>query len=134
MFQNNNGAVIKRLAKSSLRANKRRNVFTILTIAISACLMATISLVTMGFRQEKINDIDGMYQAAFLHVSQDSLAALKADPALNGAGEYFSIMEKKVQDYSVNCIYMDNDLLRLGKSTWEGSLPTKLEDVMLERV
>lgn len=133
MFQNNNGAVIKRLAKSSLRVNKRRNVFIILTIAISACLMATISLVTMGFRQEKINDIDGMYQAAFLNVSQDTLAALKADTALDGAGEYFSIMEKKVQDYSVNCIYMDKDLLRLGKSTWEGSLPSKLEDVMLER-
>jgi len=133
MFQNNNEAVIKRLAKSSLRANKRRNVFIILTIAISTCLMATISLATLGSEQERINDIDGMYQAAFFNVSQDTLAALKADPTLDGAGEYFSIMEKRVQDYSVNCIYMDNDMLRLSKSTWEGSLPTKQEDVMLER-
>ncbi|MBE5965559.1 MAG: ABC transporter permease [Lachnospiraceae bacterium] len=133
MFQNNNGAVVKNLTKASLHASKRRNIFIILTIAISACLMATISLISMGVRQERINEIDGMYQAAFLNVSQETLAALKADSALDGAGEYVSISEKETENYSVNCVYVDDDTIRLGNFIWEGYLPKQERDVMLER-
>lgn len=133
MFQNNNSAIVKQLAKKSLQADSRRNGFVIVTIAVAACLMATISLITMESKQKKINDVSGMYQASFLNVSQNTIKDLKRDPALDGAGEYYLISEKKMKDYSINCIYMDEDVFRLSKMTWEGTLPGGPDDVMLER-
>ncbi len=53
MFQNNNSAIVKQLAKKSLQADSRRNGFVIVTIAVAACLMATISLITMESKQKK---------------------------------------------------------------------------------
>lgn len=133
MFENNNVAIVKRLAKKSLHADRRRNIFIIVTIAIAACLMATISLIETGVRQENLNKVDGMYQAAIFDVSQETLKALKVDPALDGAGEYYSISENKLQDFTISCIYMDEDVLRLGKFSWEGVLPSRTYDVMLEK-
>ena len=46
MFQNNNGAAAKHLAKRSLRADKRRNIIAIIAIALTALLFT--SLFTMG--------------------------------------------------------------------------------------
>lgn len=46
MFQNNNEAVAKRLAKRSLGADKRRNIITVIAIALTALLFT--SLFTMG--------------------------------------------------------------------------------------
>jgi len=133
MFQNNNGAVVKHLAKSSLKANRRRNIFIVLTIAVSSCLMATMVLLAMGFKQEKINDIDGQFQASLLNVSDSTLDALKCDPDLEGAGEYCSIGKKDFSGYTLNSIYMDKDTLKLSKSSWEGALPKEQNEVMLEK-
>lgn len=47
MFQNNNGAIVKRLAKRSLQADKRRNLIAAIAIALTTLLFA--SVLTMGF-------------------------------------------------------------------------------------
>lgn len=133
MFRNNNSAVVKHLSKRSLRADIRRNIFIILTIAISVCLMATLSLIETGVRQERVNRVEGMYQAALLNVPQETVQALKNDPALDGAGEYFSISENKTENGTINSIYMDEEMLRLGKFECEGALPSKTNDVILEK-
>lgn len=48
MFRNLNTGIIKRLAVNSLKSDKKRNLFLILTIAFSACLMLTLSLKILG--------------------------------------------------------------------------------------
>lgn len=133
MFSNNNNAVIKKLAKKSLKSNKRRNIYVIITIAIAVCLMASMALLMLGYKQDKINNIDGMYQAAFFNVDQNTLKNLKKDPFLDSAGEYKAISEKRIDDYILKSIYMDEDTLRLGKVQWEGALPKKTEEIMLEK-
>ena len=42
MFQNNNGAIVKQLAAKSFKANHRRNVFVILTLALAAYMITSV--------------------------------------------------------------------------------------------
>ncbi|MHB8061068.1 MAG: ABC transporter permease, partial [Ruminiclostridium sp.] len=42
MFQNNNGAVVKHLAKKSFKANRNRNIFVILTLALTAFMITSV--------------------------------------------------------------------------------------------
>ena len=41
-FENDTSAVEKKLASRSIKADKRRSVFVILTIALAVCLMGTL--------------------------------------------------------------------------------------------
>lgn len=42
MFQNNNGAIVKQLAKKSFNANRRRNMFVILTLVLTAFMITSV--------------------------------------------------------------------------------------------
>lgn len=42
MFQNNNGAIVKQLANKSFKVNHRRNVFVILTLALTAYMITSV--------------------------------------------------------------------------------------------
>lgn len=48
MLKNLNTGIIRRLAANSLKSDKKRNLFLIITIAFSACLMLTLSLKILG--------------------------------------------------------------------------------------
>ncbi len=48
MFQNNNGAVVRHLAKRSLYANKRRNLIAIIAIALTGVLFTTLFTIGIG--------------------------------------------------------------------------------------
>lgn len=55
MFQNNNGAIVKRLATKSFKANRNRNVFAILTLALAAFMIT--SVLSIGSSYKKTNEL-----------------------------------------------------------------------------
>lgn len=48
MFQNNNGAIAKRLAKQSLKADKQRNTFVVIAIALTTILFTSVVSIGIG--------------------------------------------------------------------------------------
>lgn len=70
MFQNNNGAMAKRLAKRSLGADKRRNIIAVIAIALTALLFT--SIFTMGFGL-----VESIQRATMVISGGDGHAAIK---------------------------------------------------------
>ncbi len=57
-MKNNNGAIIKRLTLSSLKANKKRNLFIILAIALTTFLLGSVFSIGMSLvESQKMQDI-----------------------------------------------------------------------------
>ena len=52
-FENNTSAIVKKIADRSMKADKRRNVFIIITIAFAVSLMMVLALYNLGTLQEK---------------------------------------------------------------------------------
>ena len=54
-FENDTRAVVKRISNRSIAANRKRNLFTIVTIALAAALLLAIMLYGFGTSQATIN-------------------------------------------------------------------------------
>lgn len=70
MFQNNNGTVAKRLAKRSLRADKRRNIIAVIAIALTALLFTSVFTMGSGL-------VESIQRATMVMSGGDGHAAIK---------------------------------------------------------
>lgn len=73
MLKNLNAGIIRRLAANSLKSDKKRNLFLIITIAFSACLMLTLSLKILGENTKVNRYMRGRYQTVFNDLSEQEI-------------------------------------------------------------
>lgn len=61
-FENDTSAVVKKLAKRNLTADRTRNILIVMTIAFAACLIMATALYAIGTQRASRNHAAGMYQ------------------------------------------------------------------------
>ena len=66
-FENDTGAIVKKLADRSMKADKRRNAFIIITIAFAVSLMMVLALYNLGTDRENRLYLQGRYQSSFIN-------------------------------------------------------------------
>ena len=74
-FENDTSAVEKKLAGRSIRADKRRSVFVILTIALAVCLMGSLCFLYSA-QLKTLDGILGQYQAGCGGLTREEVAQL----------------------------------------------------------
>ena len=70
-FENDTSAVVKRISNRSISANRKRNLFTIITIALAAALLLAIMLYGFGTSQATINRTKDTAQIVFTNITQE---------------------------------------------------------------
>lgn len=125
MFQNNNGAVIKYLAGSSLHASKRRNFMTIVTIALAVAMMMSIALFMAEAKQKQKNDDKLSAQAVFTNIPEGTIGKIKSDSDVHWVGEQFTISLKKEKNYILSAAYYDNTAIKANKIKLQGKCHKK---------
>ena len=75
-FENDTSAVEKKLASRSIKADKRRSVFVILTIALAVCLMGTLCFLYSAQQLKTLDGILGQYQAGCGGLTREEVARL----------------------------------------------------------
>ncbi len=75
-FENDTSAVEKKLARRSIKADKRRSVFVILTIALAVCLMGTLFFLYSAQQLKTLDGILGQYQAGCGGLTREEAARL----------------------------------------------------------
>ena len=75
-FENDTSAVEKKLASRSIKADKRRSVFVILTIALAVCLMGTLCFLYSAQQRKTLDGILGQYQAGCGGLTREEVARL----------------------------------------------------------
>ena len=110
-FENDTSTIVKKLANRSIQADKRRNVFIIVTIALAACLMTTLALYTVGKSYEVKTFLQGRYQAAVIGIDPQMVTILSNDANIEMAGMEVALDSFRIEDYTLNINYRDsNDL------------------------
>ena len=54
-FENDTSGIVKRISNRSISANRKRNIFIVLTIALASALLSAIVLYGFGVMQETQN-------------------------------------------------------------------------------
>ena len=75
-FENDTSAVEKKLASRSIKADKRRSVFAILTIALAVCLMGTLCFLYSAQQLKTLDGILGQYQAGCGGLTREEVTRL----------------------------------------------------------
>ncbi len=132
-FENDTGAIVKKLAKRSLASEKRRNLMVVIAVALAAFLVCLSAVLSVSIAQIQRNQVADTYEAVFTGVEADHVAALKDLPELARVGEYYLLgQEHSEQGYNASYVYCDSDMVYIARSQVElvkGELPTKVNEV-----
>ncbi len=126
-FENDTGAIVKKLAKRSLASEKRRNLMVVIAVALAAFLISFAAILSVSVAQIQRNQAADTYEAVFTGVEASDVAALKDLPEFARVGEYYLLgQEHSEQGYNASYVYCDSDMIYIARSQMElvkGELP-----------
>lgn len=132
-FENDTGAIVKKLAKRSLSSEKRRNLMVVVAVALAAFLVCLSAVISVSVAQIQRNQVADTYEAVFTGVEADHVAVLKEMPELARVGEYYLLgQEHSMQGYNASYVYCDSDMMYIARSQMElikGELPAQANEV-----
>ena len=132
-FENDTGAIVKKLAKRSLASEKRRNRMVVIAVALAAFLVCFAAVLSVSIAQIQRNQVADTYEAVFTGVEAPDVAVLKDLPELARVGEYYLLgQEHSEQGYNASYVYCDSDMVYIARSQMElikGELPTQANEV-----
>lgn len=128
-FENDTNAIVKKLAKRNLKADKARNVLIFVTIAFASCLIMATMLYFWGTQRASRNNAAGMYQANITNLDDETAVAIQNDSRVLAGFSYLMGM-LDFGDYKVTVRSMDENLIRLAKyPSINGRLPETENEV-----
>ena len=132
-FENDTGAIVKKLAKRSLASEKRRNRMVVIAVALAAFLVCFAAVLSVSIAQIQRNQVADTYEAVFTGVEAPDVAVLKDLPELARVGEYYLLgQEHSEQGYNASYVYCDSDMVYIARSQMElvkGELPAQAKEV-----
>lgn len=134
MFQNNNGKVVKYLAKKSLHADRFRSRITIMTIAVSVCLILSVTLIMSGTEEKHKKTQEGKAQITMAIADENQLVKLKGQPDVEWAGVYAVLGFSYQKDITLNILYEDKvQLKNQERISFTGDFPMAQDEIMLSK-
>lgn len=132
-FENDTSKVIEKLARYSLKSEKRRNIMTIITIALAAFLMSMFGTTVFSTVHRQNTQAEDSYEAVYPQITEEAIELLGRQPEADRVGKGYMLgMEKNPAGYGVNLSYADEDCLYAGRaqlSLAEGTYPEGLNEI-----
>ena len=140
-FENDNMKLIKHLSKSSLKANKKRNIAAVLAIVLTTMMFA--SLFTIGtniisaLRTQNIRTMGSDGHAAVKYIDDTIYNELKSDSSIKEISYGMVIADKignpELDRRQIEAWYMDDTGLKFANCTpTEGSIPIAENEVLMD--
>lgn len=85
-FENDTSAVIKKLARKSVRFDKKKNLFCLsaIIVAVAMIMMSLLTVQNIIYQNQK--EIEGLHQGIFFDITQDSKEKLLANEEVKSVG------------------------------------------------
>jgi len=131
-FENDTSAIVKRLSNRNVAANRKRNIFTILTIALASALLSTIVLYGFGVPQETQNLNKKTAQIVYHAISEQQGQELYNQEEIAWVGEYFNAFSEQINYSTVNFTYANADMLKSQNMSYSGDLPTEEDEILVQ--
>ena len=133
-FENDTSAVEKKLAGRSIRADKRRSVFVILTIALAVCLMGSLCFLYSAQQLKTLDGILGQYQAGCGGLTREEVARLTDTGKLEKWGCTVEAGTARHEDSVLQVSYVSPEMIDLmGYGEITGAYPQGENELCVER-
>ena len=133
-FENDTSAVEKKLASRSIKADKRRSVFVILTIALAVCLMGTLGFLYSAQQLKTLDGILGQYQAGCGGLTREEVTHLVDAGAFEKWGCTVEAGTARHEDGVLRISYVSPEMIDLmGYGAITGTYPQAENELCVER-
>ena len=132
-FENDTSAIVKKLADRSMKADKRRNAFIIITIAFAVSLMMVLALYNLGTDRENRLYLQGRYQSSFINSTSAVFEKLEHNNQIEAVGKEAAMGTSRINDYTLDVYYRDQNALELkGVTDLLGKMPEAENEIIVE--
>ena len=134
-FENDTSAITKKLAKKSLKSEKRRNLMIVIAISLAAFLMSMCGTLFFAF-QESQNNM-ATFQASYDNLTEDKIEKLRHQPEIEMVASLYNLGEIKMPEgYSLYLAYMDEAACYIARNQFtlkDGTMPSKENEIAVDR-
>ena len=131
-FENDTSAVVRKLANRSIKADKQSNLFLILTIAVSVCMVFSIILISTGNEQMFKDAQRDKAQISIIGASDEQLSILKQNTHIMWIGEYSLLGFSYQNDITLTLAYGDKNYFSKQQGiSLQGRMATGKDEIML---
>ncbi|HBV81535.1 MAG TPA: ABC transporter permease, partial [Lachnospiraceae bacterium] len=127
--------ITKKLAKESLKSEKRRNFMIIIAISLAAFLMSMCGTLFFAF-QESQNNM-ATFQASYDNLTEDKIEKLRHQPEIEMVASLYNLGEIKMPEgYSLYLAYMDDAACYIARNQFtlkDGTMPSKENEIAVDR-
>ncbi len=133
-FENDTSAVEKKLASRSIKADKRRSAFVILTIALAVCLMGTLCFLYSAQQMKTLDGILGQYQAGCGGLTREEVTRLADTGKLEKWGCTVEAGTARHEDGVLQLSFVSPEMIDLmGYGGITGTYPQAKDELCVER-
>ncbi len=133
-FENDTSAVEKKLVRRSIKADRRRSVFVILTIALAVCLMGTLCFLYSAQQLKTLDGILGQYQAGCGGLTREEVARLVDAGRFEKWGCSVEAGTARHEDGVLQVSYVSPEMIDLmGYGEITGTYPQAENELCVER-
>ena len=133
-FENDTSAVEKKLASRSIKADKRRSVFVILTIALAVCLMGSLCFLYSAQQLKTLDGILGQYQAGCVGLTREEVTRLADTGRFEKWGCIIETGAARHEDSVLQISFVSPEMIDLmGYGEITGTYPQKENELCVER-
>ena len=131
-FENDTKTIIKRISSRNISANRKRNIFIIITIALASTLLSAITLYGFGITQKTKNLNKKTAQIVYHAISEKEGSELYKEKEIAWIGEFFNAFSEEINHSTVNFTYANADMLKSQSMPYSGKLPTAEDEIVVQ--
>ena len=131
-FENDTSAVVKRLSNRNIAANRKRNIFIVLTVALASALLSAIVLYGFGVPQQTQNLNKKTAQIVYHAISEQQGQELYSQEKIAWVGEFSNAFSEQVNHSTVNFTYANAAMLKSQSMSYSGNLPTAEDEILVQ--
>lgn len=136
MIKNNNSKIVRKIAFRSLRFGRMRNIFVIITIAMTAALISGLAGFSAGIEKEEERDLSSMQHVIYANITDEQIGSLQNDDRIEEMVVYKLGSSFEADGYVLNVGYFQNNTGRIKNPATEiseGHYPEKTDEVAVDR-
>mgnify|MGYP005863531433 FL=1 len=131
-FENDTRTIIKRISSRNISANRKRNIFIILTIALASALLSAIVLYGFGVPQETQKLNQKTAQIVYHAISEQQGQELYNQEEIAWVGEFFNAFSEEINHSTVHFTYANAAMLKSQSMPYSGDLPTAEDEIVVQ--
>lgn len=136
MLENNNGAILRKLTMRSLRAGRMRNIFIIITVALSAALISGLTGFALAMDKKEDRELAVQPHVIYGDLSNEQVEALKNDGSMEDIVRYKQGGSMEAENYEIRPAYFSDEgkiIESMRLNITEGRYPEKPNEAAVSK-